>query len=511
MSGRRSKVQSLPFGLIGAVVLIGFIEAGLRERSIDRATKPGMAWRFGAEASGSDPRAIGAEILCLGDSLVKLGVQPEVLRDRLGQPAFNLAVPGAPAPASLFLLRHALEAGARPKVVVVDFDENLLAVSPSEPGEQWAELLDARDWLDLAWIGLDADLNARVGLTMLLPSWRDRTGIREEIVAALNGRERAILPELRSLERNWDRNAGAQVATPGDRVPQEWSPVPQGQPGRFWKPHPVNAEAVHRLCELAERNGVTVAWLLPPTRPDWRARREAIGAVEPVNRFVTEVQAAHPNVTVIDARNAGFPDDVFRDATHLDGLGAVALSESLAEAIRPLLESFMPTSRWVCASPLPVTRRVNRDRDGGHGSVRRPVGVDCERDPTAMSRHAFPSRNEQRPMPRRFSASGVGAFQSEGSWWSRARFSVALQLRQQAENADVKPDQRDEQAEGAIPLHRLRVAGLRTALDEVKVEQQIEGGHADDDKTEADADRTGSSPQVIGTETPNIERIQLTM
>ncbi|QDV32854.1 hypothetical protein [Tautonia plasticadhaerens] len=336
-ASRRSR---LPLGLIGAAVLVALIEASLSDRPIEHATKPGLAWGFGATASASHPGAIGAEVLCLGDSLVKLGVQPPVLEGRLGLRSFNLAVPGAPAPASLLLLRKAIDAGARPKVVVVDFDENLLAVSPREGLEQWPELLDGRGWLDLTLLTGDLDLAARVGLGMALPSWRDRRAIREQVVAALNDRERAILPELRALRRNWLRNGGAQLAPPGDRVPSEWRPPggDGGPPGRRWKSHPANEAAVHRLFELADHYGITVAWLLPPTRPDWQSRRDSLGIVDAVDRFVAEVRSGHRNLVVLDARASGFPAEVFRDPTHLDGLGAVALTESLAEALRPMLD-----------------------------------------------------------------------------------------------------------------------------------------------------------------------------
>jgi hypothetical protein len=100
----------------------------------------------------------------------------------------------------------------------------------------------------------------------------------------------------------------------------------------------VNQAALHQLCDLAGRHGITVAWLLPPTRPDWHARRVSIGVVATVDRFVAEVLARHPNLVVLDARDSNFPAEVFRDPTHLDGLGAVALSESIAEALQPILD-----------------------------------------------------------------------------------------------------------------------------------------------------------------------------
>ena len=43
----------------------------------------------------------------------------------------------------------------------------------------------------------------------------------------------------------------------------------------------------------------------------------------------------------------GFPADLFRDETHLDGRGAVALSRQLAEAMRPYLDGPARPPGWV--------------------------------------------------------------------------------------------------------------------------------------------------------------------
>ena len=50
----------------------------------------------------------------------------------------------------------------------------------------------------------------------------------------------------------------------------------------------------------------------------------------------------------------------------------------------------------------------------------------------------------------------------------------AAQLGEQAENLQIEPDQRDNDAEGAVPLHILGCAELYALLDEVEVEHQIQ-------------------------------------
>src|ERR1039458_9696333 len=62
----------------------------------------------------------------------------------------------------------------------------------------------------------------------------------------------------------------------------------------------------------------------------------------------------------------------------------------------------------------------------------------------------------------------------------------------------IEPDQRDHDAEGAIPLHVFGSAELDAFLDEVEIEDQIEGGDGHDEQAESDADEPGA---VDGDET----------
>ena len=76
-------------------------------------------WAYGGRAASR--RAPDAEILCFGDSMIKFGMAPRVLEDRLGRRAFNLALYAGSPTASYFLLRRPLESGAKPAAVLVDF------------------------------------------------------------------------------------------------------------------------------------------------------------------------------------------------------------------------------------------------------------------------------------------------------------------------------------------------------------------------------------------------------
>src|SRR5271165_1474926 len=67
--------------------------------------------------------------------------------------------------------------------------------------------------------------------------------------------------------------------------------------------------------------------------------------------------------------------------------------------------------------------------------------------------------------------------------------SAAAELRQQPQDLEVQPDQRDHQREGAIPLHVFRSAHARAIFDEIEVEDEIQRGNDYDDDAEADANR----------------------
>src|SRR5450631_4891305 len=67
--------------------------------------------------------------------------------------------------------------------------------------------------------------------------------------------------------------------------------------------------------------------------------------------------------------------------------------------------------------------------------------------------------------------------------------SAIVQLRQQAQDLEVEPDEGHQNAEGAVPLHELGRPRPGPLLDEVEVEHQVQRGH--DDHQQADADAEG--------------------
>ena len=103
----------MPRGLLGMLVLVAVVERFSARHDLELSTTVTRNTRFAA--LGAEREASDCEVLCFGDSQVKLGVDPRVIEDSLGVRAFNLAILSAPPPASYFLLRCASRPGPGPR------------------------------------------------------------------------------------------------------------------------------------------------------------------------------------------------------------------------------------------------------------------------------------------------------------------------------------------------------------------------------------------------------------
>ena len=330
----------IPVGLIGAIVLIGFAEFVLFRCLAERMPFIPASWRESGRAVTKE--AVGAEILVFGDSQVKCGLQPGFL----GPTGFNLAVVGGQPASSYFLLERAVQAGAKPRAVVVDFFPSLLASDCRINTRQWAELLDLRESLDLLWTSGDTRLLVPMVANMLLPSLRMRSDLRAGVMAALRDEPDPGSEEGRAYRRNWRVNLGAHLLAenPGfvDGI------EPERRRGNRWRPKPEPLAYVRRFLALAEAHQIPVFWLIPTIAPGARAVRVQDGREAAYNRFVRSMEAEFPGLMVIDPTHAlAGPAGSFRDVYHLDRRGAVRLSRAVGTAIEGALASRAGAERWI--------------------------------------------------------------------------------------------------------------------------------------------------------------------
>jgi hypothetical protein len=326
--------------------LIAAIETGVARDVLDFSDPVSLSWQLAARAARDD--APGRAVLCVGDSLVKHGMIPKVIAARSGHDAVNLAVARGSAVATFFLLRRALEAGARPSAVVLDFKPSVLVGGPRFNLRYWQEVLTPREGLDLASSAGSPSLFFETAVGWLLPSFRSRHEICSNLRAALRGEADALRAINRTCRRNWTLNDGANVASKNPAFTGVVGPDDDKKLlTHIFHCHRVNAGYIRRLFALAGSRGIRVYWLLPPLSPQLQAHRERAGAEAGYVRFVRSLQARYPDVTVLDGRHSGYDHTLFVDASHLDGQGAYTLSRDVADVLRRDLAGAGPGSRWV--------------------------------------------------------------------------------------------------------------------------------------------------------------------
>lgn len=342
---RRLRDQG-PWGLIGMVVLVAIIERTAIKDNPALLSIHAANWRYAARPGVR--KAVGREILCFGDSQVKFGVLPPVLTALTGKSAFNLAVTVGPAPTSYFLLRRALEAGARPSAVIVDFNFGILREGPNSSvlPYPWGDLLNLRETFDLAWSARDAEIFGRIATGALIPSCRARYEVRAHVLAALRGQREDQAMSLLVSRLNWNRNDGAQAhlkSTFPDLPPPPSGPKQEGR----WRCNPINERYVERFLKLAADHRIPVYWLIAPLCPAGQAHLEYGGDDGLYQEFVKRIQARYPNLVVIDGRRPGLDHTYFFDDRHLDHDGAAALSVGIGQVLAGRQGTGRDNSRWV--------------------------------------------------------------------------------------------------------------------------------------------------------------------
>ena len=322
-----------PVALLGMLALIAATEWTIGSRlDLDLIQPATLSWRIAREDAHS--LALGANLLVLGDSLAKHGLLPTVIDPRIGGRSCNLAACAAQPTTSLVLLREALDAGARPDAIVVDFSPDLLLGEPEYNRRNWPELLNCSDLPAFARESDSIDLTIRVGLAMLLPSYRTRHELRDHLRNGVEGTSNPNRGMNTLYQKHWSTHRGGQFTPPNPAFRGEVSEAELQTlaADRFWC-HSVNRRAIESFLGLAESHGIRVYWLLPPVSPALQARRDTSGAEVRHEAFVRSFQSKHPNLTILDARRAGYDWPVFQDARHLVDAGTLALSQSVADAI----------------------------------------------------------------------------------------------------------------------------------------------------------------------------------
>jgi hypothetical protein len=309
---------------------------------------------WSATAKALDREAPRRDLLCFGSSLVKFGILPRTIEECTGLRGYNLALLNGPPPASYFLLRRALARGARPSLVIVDFDHNRLEQDPRSGtfNYPWADLLTTTEAFDLARATRDPALFGRVVAGSCLPSVRRRHEVRFALMYKLNAWYTYALDDVtagfgskQAFQRNRRVNLGAVVNRSVSNAQAQPVPNVVNDRSATWRFHPINAHYVKRFLALCGAHKIAVLWLVPPVNPAQQVLDDREGALARCLRASRQLIEDYPFVTIVDGRHAGFPAPVYIDHVHLDRQGSVALSRALASLVP---DAFRPAAnRWL--------------------------------------------------------------------------------------------------------------------------------------------------------------------
>jgi hypothetical protein len=342
---KRRMTGVIPWGLLGMVGLILAVEGLVARHWLVLSDPVSLSWQFADRAARDEARECG--VLCLGDSLVKHGLVPAILDRESGLRSVNLAAARAPALFTYFVLRRALDAGARPSAIVIDTKPAVLIGGADYNAHYWPAALSPLECLELGRISGRGRLGLAVLVARLLPSLQSRLEIRSGMQAQMNGADDPIHEINRVLWRNWSVNAGANVAIRESSYRGELAPdiLDKLHPDR-WYVERSNAEGIDRLIRLARGRGVRVYWLLPPISPGLQGCRERSGSEAKYEGFVRSFQGRYPKVvTVLDGRRIARDPTLYVDATHLSGRGAVVLSRAVGRVLKA--GAAHPGGEWI--------------------------------------------------------------------------------------------------------------------------------------------------------------------
>jgi hypothetical protein len=330
------------------LALVAAVEAAVARDGARFLDSISYSWSLTARAARE--RAPGCGVLVLGDSQAKYALIPRVLTEGTGLRSYNLAMPAATAPATLAVLRRALDAGARPKAVVFDLKGGLLVGGPIYSVVVFPHVLSPADALRLIVRTRSKSFASLLLLRSALPSYRCRTEVREDLKASLRGGVSQYRQDNAVVERQSAVNDGAYIGlpVPGPR-PEVSEAEYRDYKMKAFAAHRVNAAYAREVATTAAAAGAKVYLLLPPAFPKFFERRVKTGAEAKYEAFIRSLQDHHPGLTVLDARTSGYHEALFADRLHVNALAALALSEDVAAVLRRDLAAPGPNppKRWV--------------------------------------------------------------------------------------------------------------------------------------------------------------------
>ena len=342
----KTRLSRAPWGLTGFLILLLIVESGVSSRALDRTSDLPLGVTYASQALRGEAR--DSAFIVVGDSLLKIGVSPGIIERRTGRKAFNLAIAGAPAPLTYYMLERSLSGGRLPSAIVVDFKATQLQPDPLIFFPSVSAELSLSECFDLARTIKEPSYFVQLLLNRELESLRDRWQICEGVRMALQGKPINLRPKNMALLSQWTANRGTwSIPKNPNKVTGASADQRNYVPDVEWYCHPLNAVFIKRFLDLCEKRGVHVYWIAPPIDPGIQAQRDARGLDTKFTRMLRNAVDRYPGLTVVDGRHSAYPVHVFFDGAHLDVEGGSVFSEALSAVLDHGIGKTPEPDRWL--------------------------------------------------------------------------------------------------------------------------------------------------------------------
>ncbi|MEQ8279101.1 MAG: hypothetical protein RMA76_16845 [Deltaproteobacteria bacterium] len=285
------------------------------------------------------------ELLVIGDSSGRWGVNTNILTEELGVPAWNIATFHGAFPSQVTLIERAIERGTALKSVLIVHTENGQAKYIDHEGPEITLAYFLTPYAVRFWYGHDLiDASTALEWTWALasPSYRDGKGIeafvldlRKTSMQQLQTRYTASAQQRIDHFANRGHSRGVGKNGPGMGDFNYFIQVVLQQPWKF-ENHPDVDEWNERLLEITDRHGIKVFFALTPRMEKILAHQkwpERVG--QPVRDWAKGLNAQHPTFELLAPDPFAAKADEFYDtADHLNAKGAERYSRWIVAQLR---------------------------------------------------------------------------------------------------------------------------------------------------------------------------------
>lgn len=284
----------------------------------------------------SQSRGSHFDILVFGDCYNLTGVMPRTIEKETGLVCYNFSTHFIQTifPSYCMLKNYLVAPSRRPRYIIIGFLATSLAVTKEnikkESLPHLYEFVKGNEAMFLKEFGIGQALN------LLTPSLKHQYFFNDFLknlmsFSRVRGK-REIDDFIKSVYNDggyyaWRSNDAYREAISDDKNPTDFSVSP------FFTKY------FNKFLELAKKNNITVIYLMPSTTLDWQERDRRYGVPAKYEIFLNSLKKDYPDLIILKPQHLLNEKALYVDQRHLNGRGALDLSEFIARKINELSAS----------------------------------------------------------------------------------------------------------------------------------------------------------------------------